>query len=152
MTDDFLPLQLPPLQPPLPMSPIKRRDFLKRSMAAGAASLAPVALGAATPRQVFKGSRLHIATFRFDVTPPKGHSLCGGWIKPVVDYDDPLEAIGYVLLGAGQPVVFCVVDWAGILNDAGARGVALRPSAQHSLGLFRCGAPVGETRRSAAFV
>ena len=87
-------------------------------MAAGAASLAPVALGAATPRQVFKGSSLHIATFRFDVTPPKGHSLCGGWIKPVVDYDDPLEAIGYVLLGAGQPVVFCLVDWAGILNEA----------------------------------
>lgn len=61
---------------------------------------------------------LHVAPFRFEVTPPVGHSLCGGWIKPVIDYDDPLEAIGYVLLGAGQPLVFCVVDWTGILNEA----------------------------------
>jgi hypothetical protein len=57
-------------------------------------------------------------TFRFDVTPPMGHSLCGGWIKPVEAVDDPLEAIGYVLLGAEKPIVVCVVDWTGILNSA----------------------------------
>lgn len=61
---------------------------------------------------------LHLATFRFDVTPPKGHPLCGGWIKPVVDIDDPLEAIGFVLLGAGAPIVVCSIDWTGILNSA----------------------------------
>ncbi|MEY4941605.1 MAG: hypothetical protein RIQ93_3340, partial [Verrucomicrobiota bacterium] len=96
---------------------MKRRDFIQHSLAAGAAALAPAALTAAAAGQV-KGSGMHVATFRFDVTPPKGHSLCGGWIKPVMDYDDPLEAIGYVLLGAGQPIVFCVVDWTGILNEA----------------------------------
>lgn len=61
---------------------------------------------------------LRLGTFRFDVTPPMGHSLCGGWIKPVEAVDDPLEAIGYVLLGAGEPIVVCVVDWTGLLNNA----------------------------------
>ncbi|MBI4623865.1 MAG: hypothetical protein HY736_11705 [Verrucomicrobia bacterium] len=59
-----------------------------------------------------------IAPFRFDVTPPLGHALLGGWIMPAVAHDDPLEAIGYVLLGAGAPMVVCAVDWAGLLNDA----------------------------------
>jgi hypothetical protein len=62
---------------------------------------------------------LRLAAFRFDVTPPLGHSLCGGWIEPAVGVDDPLEAIGVVLLGAGnKPIVLCAVDWTGILNDA----------------------------------
>ena len=61
---------------------------------------------------------LRLATFRYNVTPPLGHSLCGGWIKPVVGVQDPLEALGYVLLGAGKPIVVCVVDWTGILNSA----------------------------------
>jgi hypothetical protein len=61
---------------------------------------------------------LHLATFAADVTPPLGHPLCGGWIKPAVAIDDPLKAIGVVLLGMGQPVVLCAVDWCGIRNDA----------------------------------
>jgi hypothetical protein len=63
-------------------------------------------------------TNLHLADFRFDVTPPMGHSLCGGWIKPVEAVDDPLEAIGLVLLGAGKPIVLCTVDWTGLLNEA----------------------------------
>jgi hypothetical protein len=59
-----------------------------------------------------------IASFRFDVTPPPGHALLGGLIMPAIGCDDSLEAIGYVLLGAGAPLVVCVVDWAGLLNDA----------------------------------
>jgi hypothetical protein len=59
-----------------------------------------------------------IAPFRFDVTPPFGHSLLGGWIPPVTAIDDPLEAIGYVLLGAGRPIVVCALDWAGLMNGA----------------------------------
>jgi hypothetical protein len=61
---------------------------------------------------------LHLATFRTDVTPPLGHPLCGGWIEPVRGVDDPLRALGVVLLGAGAPVVLCAVDWCGIRNDA----------------------------------
>jgi len=64
------------------------------------------------------GGALRIAPFRFDVTPPVGHPLCGGWIKPVVAVEDGLEALGYVLLGAGEPIVVCVVDWTGLLNEA----------------------------------
>jgi hypothetical protein len=61
---------------------------------------------------------LHIATFACDVTPPEGHPLCGGWIMPVRGVDDPLRALGVVLLGAGKPVVLCAVDWTGLRNDA----------------------------------
>jgi hypothetical protein len=61
---------------------------------------------------------LHIATFACDVTPPDGHPLCGGWITPVRGVDDPLKAVGVVLLGAGKPVVLCAVDWTGVRNEA----------------------------------
>lgn len=93
-------------------SELNRRQFLKES-ALGAGILAPAILRGAGSEQKWR-----IGTFRFDVTPPMGHSLCGGWIKPVEGVDDPLEAIGYVLLGAGQPIVVCVVDWTGLLNAA----------------------------------
>ncbi|HZY86270.1 MAG TPA: hypothetical protein VFE78_15665, partial [Gemmataceae bacterium] len=61
---------------------------------------------------------LHLAAFRCDVTPPPGHPLCGGWIEPVRAVDDPLRAVGVVLLGPAAPVVLCAVDWCGIRNDA----------------------------------
>ena len=60
----------------------------------------------------------HIAVFRFDVTPPIGHPLCGGWIEPARKIADPLEAFGIVLLGQGKPVVLCVFDWVALRNDA----------------------------------
>jgi hypothetical protein len=61
---------------------------------------------------------LHLATFSADVTPPPGHPLCGGWIEPVRAVDDPLKAIGVVLLGMGRPVVLCAVDWCGLRDEA----------------------------------
>lgn len=61
---------------------------------------------------------LHLATFQSDVTPPLGHPLCGGWIEPVRGVDDPLRALGVVLLGPAAPVVLCAVDWCGVRNDA----------------------------------
>ena len=61
---------------------------------------------------------LHLATFAADVTPPLGHPLCGGWIEPARAIDDPLRALGVVLLGPESPVVLCAVDWCGIRNDA----------------------------------
>jgi hypothetical protein len=59
-----------------------------------------------------------IARFHFDITPPLGHALLGGWIAPAMAHDDPLEALGYVLLGAGAPIVICALDWAGVMNEA----------------------------------
>jgi hypothetical protein len=61
---------------------------------------------------------LHFSTFECDVTPPAGHPLCGGWIEPVRAVDDPLRALGVVLLGASRPVVLCAVDWCGVRNQA----------------------------------
>ncbi|MBN9118529.1 MAG: hypothetical protein J0I06_05110 [Planctomycetes bacterium] len=61
---------------------------------------------------------LHLATFECDVTPPEGHPLCGGWITPVRGVDDPLKALGVVLLGGAKPVVLCAVDWTGVRNEA----------------------------------
>src|SRR5579859_3630243 len=61
---------------------------------------------------------LHLAAFRSTVTPPPGHPLCGGWVEPVRAVDDPLRAVGVVLLGPAAPVVLCAVDWCGIRNDA----------------------------------
>jgi hypothetical protein len=60
----------------------------------------------------------HLATFGCDVTPPAGHPLCGGWIEPARAVDDPLRALGVVLMGTGAPVVLCAVDWCGIRNEA----------------------------------
>src|SRR5438067_8046906 len=89
------------------MSSLDRRQFL----AAAAAPVLASAASAAAPD-------FALAPFRFDVTPPTGHPLCGGWIKPAEAVDDPLEAIGFVLLGAGKPIVLCAVDWTGLLNEA----------------------------------
>lgn len=59
---------------------------------------------------------LRIATFQFDVTPPLGSALCDGLVPVAAKIDDPLFARGIVLLGAGQPIVLCAVDFVGIGN------------------------------------
>ena len=59
-----------------------------------------------------------LTIFQSDATPPLGHPLCGGWIEPVRGVEDPLRALGIVLLGSGGPIVLCVVDWCGLRNDA----------------------------------
>lgn len=93
-----------------------RREFLKRAVLTTAAGwslqIPPVASAAEN------AGGLRIATFKFDATPPIGHSCCGGWIKPIEVVDDGLEAVGVVLLGAGKPIVLCAVDWTGLLNEA----------------------------------
>ncbi len=95
------------------MRTVNRRGFLQ---AAAGAAVSGAVVQAAGPAR--KTGDLFLAPFRFDVTPPMGHALCGGLTRPAVAVDDPLEAVGFVLLGAGKPVVLCAVDWTGILNDA----------------------------------
>jgi hypothetical protein len=99
------------------MAAIKRRSFVQT---AGVTTGVLLSSQSANAQQESSGSQpsLQIAPFRFDVTPPLGHSLCGGWIQPAKVIEDPLEAIGFVLLGAGDPLVICSVDWTGLLNDA----------------------------------
>jgi hypothetical protein len=54
---------------------------------------------------------LQVAPFSCHVTPPIGHPLCGGWIKPLVAVDDPLLAKGIVLSHGKTRYVLCAVDW-----------------------------------------
>jgi len=95
-----------------------RRSFIKKSAIATAYAGSTLAQQSFASNQAPNQPTLKIAPFRFDVTPPMGHPLCGGWITPVKSVSDNLEAIGYVILGFHKPVVICAVDWTGILNSA----------------------------------
>ncbi len=58
---------------------------------------------------------LRIATFDVDATPPIGSMMA---YDPVTNHWDlGLRARGVVLLGAGEPLVLCAVDWIGIANE-----------------------------------
>src|SRR5688500_17125930 len=60
-------------------------------------------------------SSLRVATFDIDATPPVGSFLA---YDPVVGkWDLGLRARGIVLLGAGDPIVLCAIDWIGIANE-----------------------------------
>lgn len=107
------------------MSTTDRRDFLTKAALASASSTLAVgssdwtlgALHSCSYRPLKRRKReLFVSAFRVRVTPPIGHSCCGGWIKPVEKITDDLEAIGVVLSGDFRPIVLCAVDWTGILN------------------------------------
>jgi len=66
--------------------------------------------------QEIKSPGLAIATFDVDATPPVGSYMAYG--RVINTWDMGLRARGVVLIGAGQPVVLCSVDWIGIANDA----------------------------------
>ena len=81
-----------------------------------------------------------IATFDVDATPPIGSMMA---YDPVTNrWDLGLRARGIVLLGAGEPIVLCAVDWIGIANAghdafrealAQAAGTSPQRVAVHSL-------------------
>ena len=76
-------------------------------------------LGCLSAVQVTASDRpLRVAIFQADVTPPLGSPLCNGNVKPVLEVVTPLTARGIVLLGAGEPIVLCAVDWVGIANES----------------------------------
>ncbi|MBM3858725.1 MAG: hypothetical protein FJ395_03640 [Verrucomicrobia bacterium] len=61
-------------------------------------------------------SGLKLATFDVDVTPPVGSMMA---YDPVVRVDElTLRCRGIALLGAGDPIVLCAVDWIGIANES----------------------------------
>src|SRR5438128_2720063 len=61
-------------------------------------------------------SGLKIATFDIDATPPTGSMMA---YDKVLRRDDlPLRCRGVVLLGAGDPIVLCALDWLGIANGS----------------------------------
>ena len=58
---------------------------------------------------------MKIATFDVDATPPVGSMMA--YDKVVRQDDLPLRCRGVVLLGAGEPIVLCALDWIGIANE-----------------------------------
>ncbi|MCX8038095.1 MAG: hypothetical protein N3D11_13780 [Candidatus Sumerlaeia bacterium] len=52
-----------------------------------------------------------MAYFSFDATPPIGHPLCGGWIKPLEVVDAPLMGKGIILSDGRTRYVLCALDW-----------------------------------------
>lgn len=64
---------------------------------------------------VFAQGELKLATFDVDATPPLGSDMA---YDPVKRLDElTLRCRGVVLVGAGQPIVLCAVDWIGIANE-----------------------------------
>src|SRR5881628_3676430 len=60
-------------------------------------------------------STLRLASFDVDATPPIGSRMA---YDPVTNrWDLGLRARGLVLVGAGEPIVLCAVDWIGIANE-----------------------------------
>src|SRR5262245_8977139 len=60
--------------------------------------------------------KLSVAVFDIDATPPIGSMMA---YDPVTNHWDlGLRARGVVLLGAGEPIVLCAVDWIGIANES----------------------------------
>jgi neutral ceramidase len=71
-----------------------------------------------------RAGTLRVAHFQADATPPIGSPVA---YAPARKIEDPLSARGIVLLGAGDPIVLCAVDWIGIGNqghDAWKTGLA----------------------------
>lgn len=58
---------------------------------------------------------LRIGYFDVDATPPVGGQLAYSATQSVIE---PLRCRGVVLLGSGQPIVMCSVDWLGIGNES----------------------------------
>ena len=60
---------------------------------------------------------IRLCTFASDITPPVGHPLCAGWYPPARAIGGPLQALGLILMAAGEPpVVLCALDWAELSN------------------------------------
>src|SRR5262245_35369410 len=82
---------------------------------------------------------LRVGVFAVDASPPIGSPMAYDPTKEVVH---PLSCRGVVLIGDGEPVVLCAVDWIGIGNDgqaafraalAKAAGTTARRVAVHTL-------------------
>jgi hypothetical protein len=74
------------------------------------------ALLASPPANQAAESGLKLATFDVDATPPVGSMMA--YDKVLRQDDLPLRCRGMVLLGAGEPIVLCAMDWIGIANES----------------------------------
>src|SRR5712691_3180135 len=69
----------------------------------------------ASPTITNQSAALRVANFDVDATPPVGSMMA---YDPVTNkWDLGLRARGIVILGAGEPIVLCSMDWIGIGNE-----------------------------------
>ncbi len=80
--------------------------FPRRLLAIGCLCLIPLSTATAN-------SPIRVGTFLVDASPPIGSPLAYNRCDAV---GTPLTARGVVLLGSGDPIVLCAVDWIGISN------------------------------------
>ena len=61
-------------------------------------------------------AQVRIATFDIDATPPIGTELA---YDPVKRHDEiGLRCRGLAILGSGEPIVLCAIDWIGVANSS----------------------------------
>jgi hypothetical protein len=91
------------------------------------------------PGQAVAAPPLRVATFEVDASPAIGSPLAYDSTKEVTS---PLSCRGLVLMGSGEPIVICTVDWLGVANTsqtefrsrlARAAGTSVDRVAVHSL-------------------
>lgn len=80
-------------------------------------ALAALCLGCLLPvaaAEPGEGASLKLVTFDIDATPPVGSAMA---YDKVIRLDEmTLRCRGVALLGSGQPIVLCALDWIGIAN------------------------------------
>lgn len=75
----------------------------------------PVAVEQISGQQPRLDARVRVARFDVDATPPTGEAMA--YERSIRDADLPLRCRGVVLLGAGEPIVLCAIDWIGVANE-----------------------------------
>src|SRR4051794_20566710 len=65
-----------------------------------------------------RAAEYRVAAFEADISIPIGHACMGGGIADAKTVLDPLLAKGFVLLGAGDPVVVVALDWCQANNSS----------------------------------
>ena len=88
-----------------------KRPTIVASVVALAFALLPLSPAA-------QAGQYQVATFEADITIPIGHACMGGGVDDAKEIVDPLFAKGFVLTGAGEPVVVIALDWCQCNNDS----------------------------------
>ena len=79
----------------------------------GAALLAACAL--VSIAATLRAEGLRLAVFDVDATPPVGSMMAYDPVKAQGELG--LRGRGVIVLGTGEPIVLCAVDWIGISNE-----------------------------------
>lgn len=75
-------------------------------------------LGSCVAQPARADDSLRISTFSSDITIPIGHRCMGVLKTKANQIDDPLEAHGLVIQGAGPALVLVALDWCEVRNGA----------------------------------